>query len=80
MVEERAKLIERLICELRVNDKKRADEYEESPEEPKEDMDALVKIGRDAVEPLLELLKDTSKYSCLYAIKVLGEIQDPRAV
>jgi len=43
-------------------------------------MDALVKIGEAAVEPLLELLKDTSRYSCLYAIKVLGEIRDPRAV
>ena len=72
--------IERLIRELKVNDEKEASDYEETPEEPKEAMNALVKIGEAAVEPLLELLKDTSRYSCLYAIKVLGEIRDPRAV
>ena len=71
--------IERLIQDLKVNDEKRASDYEETPEEPKEAMNALVKIGETAVKPLLELLKDTSRYSCLYAIKVLGEIRDPRA-
>jgi len=72
--------IERLIRGLRVNDEKRVSDYEETPEEPKEAMNALVKIGETAVGPLLELLKDTSRYSCLYATKVLGEIRDPRAV
>jgi len=72
--------ISKLIEALKINDEKRADEYEEEPDEPREAMDALVKVGKLAVEPLLELLKDTSKYSCLYAIKVLGEIRDPRAV
>lgn len=43
-------------------------------------MNALVKIGETAVEPLLELLKDTSRYSCIYAIKVLEEIRDSKAV
>ena len=72
--------VSKLIKELRINDRKKACEYEEPPKEPKDAMDALVKIGSPAVEALLELLKDTSKYSCLYAIKVLGEIKDPRAV
>ena len=72
--------ISKLIKKLKMNDGKRASDYEEEPKEPKGVMDALVKIGEPAVEPLLELLKDTSRYSCLYAIKVLGEVQDPRAV
>jgi HEAT repeat protein len=80
MGDETAKRIRELIDELRVNDKKRASEYKRRPKEPKEAMNELVKIGRLAVNPLLELLKNTSRYSCLYAIKVLGEIGDPAAV
>lgn len=72
--------VSKLIKELKINDRKKACEYEEPPKEPRKAMDALVKIGSPAVEALLELLKDTSKYSCLYAIKVLGEIRDGRAV
>jgi len=71
--------ISKLIEELKVNDGKRASDYEEEPKEPKRAMDDLVKVGEPAVKPLLALLKDASKYSCLYAIKVLGEIRDPRA-
>jgi len=77
---ESQQVVAKLIKELKVNDGKKASDYEEPPREPEEAMDALVKIGEAAVEPLLELLKDTSRYSCLYAIKVLGEIRDPRAV
>lgn len=80
MEDDTTKLIEKLIGELKVNDEKAASEYEETPKEPREAINALVKIGRPAVESLLKLLKDDSKYSCLYAIKVLGEIRDPRAV
>ena len=72
--------VNELIEGLKINDEKEADEYEEQPEEPKEAMDALVKIGKSAVESLLGFLKNRSKYSCLYAIKVLGEIRDPRAI
>ena len=71
--------ISKLIEELKVNDGKRASDYEEEPKDPKRAMDDLVKVGEPAVKPLLALLKDASKYSCLYAIKVLGEIRDPRA-
>ena len=76
----RHRQISKLIEKLKINDEKKTCEHEEPPEEPGKAMDALVKAGSPAVEALLALLKDTSKYSCLYAIKVLGEIRDPRAV
>jgi len=37
-------------------------------------MDGLIKIGKSAVEPLLELLKNTETWSHVYAIEVLGKI------
>lgn len=74
------KRINELIDELKVNDEKEALKYERRPKEPREAMDELVKIGRPAVKPLLELLKNTSRYSCIYATKVLGEIGDSAAV
>lgn len=80
MLSKIAEQVNRLIEDLKVNDGKEAREYEESPKEPKEAIDTLVRIGDSAVKPLLELLKDTSRYSCLYAIKVLGEIRDPITV
>lgn len=47
-------------------------------------MDALVKVGKPAVEPLLELLEDAGNlvrlWSAVYAAKILGEIGDDRAV
>jgi len=80
MEHETAKRINELIDELKVNDEKEASEYERRPKEPREAIDELVKIGRPAVKPLLELLKNTSRYSCIYATKVLGEIGDSAAV
>lgn len=62
-----------------VNDKITALEYEFVPEEPKEAISELARIGQPAVASLIALLKNTAKYSCLYAIKVLGEIKDPAA-
>jgi HEAT repeat protein len=72
--------IDGLIRELRVNDGKDAWEYEEPPREPEEAMRSLMEVGEEAVEPLIKLLENPSKYSCLYAIKVLGEIGSPKAV
>jgi len=79
METEKARLVEELIAKLKVNDRKPASEFEETPKEPREAMEELVRIGRPATEPLLELLKNASKYSCFYAIKVLGDIGDPSA-
>jgi len=80
MEHEIAKRINELIDELKVNDEKEASGYERRPKEPGEAIDELVKIGRPAVKPLLELLKNASRYSCIYATKVLGEIGDSAAV
>jgi HEAT repeat protein len=72
--------LDALIDRLKVYDKKAASDYEYEPKEPKETMRKLVKAGKPAVEPLLELLKNPSKCSCFYATKVLGEIGEPSAV
>jgi len=72
------RLVERLVNQLKVNDEKEI-EHLRYPEEPKEAMDDLVRVGKQATEPLIRLLKNPEKCSCLYAIKVLGEIRDPRA-
>lgn len=68
-----------LIKKLKVNDKKDLEEYEETPDEPKEAMDELSAIGDPAVDSLLQLLKSHSKFSCQYAIEILGNIRNPRA-
>lgn len=73
------KRVSELIDRLMVNDKITALEYEFVPEEPKEAISELARIGQPAVASLIALLKNTAKYSCLYAIKVLGEIKDPAA-
>lgn len=70
----------KLIDELKINDSKRAIEFDKTPEEPRVALEELVKLAEKAVEPLIELLQDRSKYSCLYAIRILGEIGDIRAV
>jgi hypothetical protein len=69
-----------LIDRLRVYDKKAVSDYKFKPKEPKEAMRKLAKIGKPAVESLLELLKNPSKCSCFYAVKVLGEIGEASAV
>jgi len=71
--------VARLIHELMVNDDKEAHEIEE-PKEPREVMTKLVQIGKPVLASLLGLLRNTTKHSCICAIKVLGEIQDPVAV
>ena len=73
------KNLEKLIEALKINDRKENwdDIY---PEEPQSVMEALAKKGGLAVEPLFKLLLNPSKFSCLYAIKILGEIADPRAI
>jgi HEAT repeat protein len=43
-------------------------------------LDALVKIGPPAVEPLISLLKDENSYMRSFAAKALGELGDKRAV
>jgi HEAT repeat protein len=43
-------------------------------------LDALVKIGPLAVEPLISLLKDENSYMRSFAAKALGELGDKRAV
>ena len=75
-----AEHINKLIDELKVNDSKPAGEYDVYLKEPKAAMEELVKLGEVAVEPLIALLENHSKYSCLYAINILGEIRDPKAV
>jgi hypothetical protein len=75
-----AKKIEKLIQELTVNDHKEAREWLDGkgePEEPREAINELVRIGKPALKPLLRLLKNTTKFSCIYAIMVLGEMRDP---
>lgn len=74
------KTVLELIDRLKVHDEKPAHEYDEVPKEPKKAMNALVELGKIAVEPLIGLLENASRYSCLYAIKVLGNIGDPTAV
>jgi len=75
-----AELINKLIEELKANDSIPAIEYDSPPKEPKTAIEELVKLGEVVVECLIELLENRSKYSCLYANKILGEIRDPRAV
>lgn len=71
--------IERLIRELKVNDKEEIYEGKEEAIEPREVIDKLIKIGSPAVDFLLPLLNHPKRYSCAYAVKVLGEIGDSRA-
>lgn len=60
--------IKRLIEDLKVNDMEEEELYKrEEPEEPREAMEALIKIGEPAVEPLIELLKNPKRLSCAYA-------------
>jgi HEAT repeat protein len=72
--------IDELVDGLKVNDKKAVSDYEDFPRKPKAAMNDLVKIGKPAVEHLLELLKDGSRFSCFYALEVLCKIEDPRTV
>jgi len=71
-----------LVQKLTINDVKDAGEYEEEPEEPRQAMDDLVKIGEPATKELIKLLKSTLKYSSLYAVTVLSKMQsvDPIAI
>lgn len=50
------------------------------PETAKEAARSLVKLGRASVEPLLEALPALGEEGRGYALRTLGEIQDPRAV
>jgi len=84
---ERLQLIDKLIEELKANDKDFDRYFDEeglliksAPEEPRKAIDELARMGGDAVEPLLELLKDKETWSIGYAIEVLGEIRDGRAI
>jgi len=77
---EREEEINRLITELKANDSKNAGEYQKLPKNPKAAIQELVELGEMAVDPLIKLLRERSKFSCLYAIKVLGRIRDLRAV
>jgi len=43
-------------------------------------VDALVKIGKPAVNPLIEVLNDKNKDIRLVAVVALGEIKDKRAI
>ncbi len=70
--------VNELIKALKVNDEIYGQVGE--PREPREAMDALIKIGKPAVKPLLELLKNPETWSIYYSVKVLGEIGDGRAV
>lgn len=79
--------IKNLIEELKVYDRDFSSYFIEDgkqikpdPREPREAMKRLVEIGEPAVEPLLELLEGIETWSILYAIEVLGEIGDVRAV
>ena len=74
--------IEKLINELKVNDMEKEKLYglERFPEEPREAIEALIRIGKPAVDHLIELLKNPQVLSCAYAIKILGEIGDERAI
>jgi HEAT repeat protein len=71
--------IDQLIKQLKANDKVHPAEVEEDPSEPKEAMEELAKIGQPVVVSLIKILEDPSIYSCLYAIKVLGQIAAPEA-
>ena len=75
-----AELVNKLIDELKVNDLIPVSEYDSPPKEPNAIMKELIGLGDVVVERLIELLENRSKYSCLYAIKILGAIRDPRAV
>lgn len=72
--------MDKLIDELKINDAIKAEDYENLPEVPKQAIEELIKIGRDAVEPLMALLKDKTRMSCFYSLKALAEIKDPQAV
>lgn len=86
MGENKSQLIDRLIEELKAYDKDYHRYFDEDgflikrPKEPRKAMEELVKIGEPAIEPLLELLKDTETWSIEYAIEILVEIGDSRAV
>ena len=73
------KNLDKLIEALKINDGKE-DWDDIYPEDPQSVMETLVKKSKLAFEPLVKLLLNPSKFSCLYAIKILGEIADPRAI
>jgi hypothetical protein len=73
-------LIEKLILELKKHDSIKAGEYDNLPEIPEEFIEELIKMGTEALEPLLDLLKDPSRVSCYYSLVALTEIGDPRSV
>lgn len=77
--------INRLIEELKVNDREEVYEGKEREVEPKEAIDALIKIGKPAVPHLLKLLgeyrhEEIARYYADYAVRILGEIRDTRSI
>ncbi len=68
-----------MIDLLKVNDEVPF-KYANKPQEPKEAINSLIRIGAPTVEPLLNLLRDTETWSGIYVIHILGEIGDARAI
>ena len=72
--------IDELIKLLWINDREEVYNGEEEPEEPTEAIKALTALGTPVVSHLIELLENPRTYTAEYAIRILGDIGDERAI
>ena len=80
MSEEHNEEIDELIELLWINDREAVYNDEEEPKEPTDAIKALTALGIPVVNPLIELLENPRTYAAEYAIRILGDIRDERAI
>ena len=80
MKEDHQEEIDALIELLWINDREEVYNDEEEPEEPTDAIQALTALGKPVISPLIELLNNPRTYAAEYAIRILGDIGDERAI
>lgn len=80
MKEDHHEEIDALIELLWINDREEVYNDEEEPEEPTDAIQALTALGKPVISPLIELLNNPRTYAAEYAIRILGDIGDERAI